>query len=126
MVGNIFVIPAILLVVLYVKSRKTYVVHPKTGDSVVLITGCDSGIGNAAVQRLLKEGYYVISTVFTDQVIKTYERFIVILNVIFFREKKLFVSLLKELMQMIDYLLLVQILQMMILLLNFIVLLKIF
>jgi len=75
MVGNIFVIPAILLVVLYVKSRKTYVVHPKTGDSVVLITGCDSGIGNAAVQRLLKEGYYVISTVFTDQGEETLRKF---------------------------------------------------
>lgn len=37
-------------------------------NSVVLITGCDSGIGRASAEKLLKEGYHVIATVFTETV----------------------------------------------------------
>ena len=45
----------------------------KSGDSVVLITGCDSGIGKASTEKLLKNGFHVIATIFTDQVSSGYE-----------------------------------------------------
>jgi len=52
---------------LFVKTRQrnNFKVHPATSDSVILISGCDTGIGRATTEKFIAEGYHVLATVFT-------------------------------------------------------------
>ena len=47
---------------------QTHAIAQADKNNVILITGCDSGIGRATSEKFLQEGYSVIATVFTDDV----------------------------------------------------------
>ena len=66
-------ISLLLFIVFYLISlpRKYHQPPVASKDSVIIITGCDSGIGKATTIKLVREGFHVISSVFTEEVLKT-------------------------------------------------------
>ena len=58
------------LVFLYLLSlpRRFYAPPPPNPDSMVIITGCDSGIGKVTACKLIEMGFHVIAGVTTEEV----------------------------------------------------------
>jgi D-arabinose 1-dehydrogenase-like Zn-dependent alcohol dehydrogenase len=64
------VIATVILLLLFLCRRREAEHTPS--DSLVVITGCDSGFGEMAVKRLSSEGYKVIACCLTEDGVNRY------------------------------------------------------